>query len=71
MIKVLYISQIFIANLFSFKGKVWVLMLPEAMISTITRRSLGRKGFISTYRLEPIIKGRQSRNSRQEPGGRN
>lgn len=36
---------------------------------TLTKMNLGRKGFDLPYVLQSIIKGSQSRNSRQEPGG--
>lgn len=39
-------------------------------LNTTAKSNLG-KGFISAYRLQFLIKGRQGTNWRQEPGGRN
>lgn len=45
--------------------------VPIDVINTTTKNSLGKRKFISFYRLESIIEGRQGRTSRAAPGGRN
>jgi hypothetical protein len=50
-------------------GGVCQLYLLTVRHATISRPS-GKKGLVSSHNSEPIIQGSQSRNSRQEPGGR-
>ena len=45
-------------------------LLFTTVIKMMIRSHMGRKWFISAYRLQSIMKGSQGRNSRQEPGER-
>jgi hypothetical protein len=50
---------------------VWGRVYFSVVIITVTKTTLGRKGFISAYSFQSNMKKCQGRKSRQEPEGRN
>ena len=46
-------------------------LLSPVVINIMTKSHLGKKGFISSYTLQYIVKGSKDRNSRQGHGNRN
>ena len=53
------------------RKKEGILVWFYAVVNTRIKSNSGRKGFASAYSFQSILKGNQSRNSRQEPGDRN
>lgn len=47
-------------------GHILSVLLSAAVVNNVTKRHLGRRGLISPYSLQSIIKGSQGKNSIQE-----
>lgn len=58
-------------TIFNLKLAVYVSFISVNMENTMSKSNLEKKGLVSIYSLQSIMKGSRDRNSRQEPGSRN